>query len=75
MKYITRQPVNDPSVAAAHTATMRDLCCGHHPDDEEVGDLGQREERRIEEGDEEQAGCTQCEREALDPGDDISPIE
>src|SRR4029077_4959361 len=40
----------------------------HHPDHEEVSDLGQGEERRIEEGDEIQAGCTQCERDPPDPG-------
>ena len=39
-------------------------------DDQQVGDLGQREERRIEKGDDEQARAAEGERERLDPGDE-----
>ena len=44
----------------------------HHVDDEEVGDLGQRQERRIEEGDEEETRCAERQREGADSIDDFA---
>jgi len=37
----------------------------HHQDDEQVGDFGKRQDRRIEEGHHHQAGCAEGERERL----------
>ena len=42
----------------------------HHPDDEQIGDLGEREERRIEEGDDEEAGGAKGKRLSQDPADE-----
>ena len=46
------------------------LVMRHHPDDEQIGDLRQREHGRIEERYEEQAGRARCERERTDLVDD-----
>ena len=43
----------------------------HHPDDQEVGNLGQREKRRIEQRDHEEARRAHRQRERLDPVDEI----
>ena len=42
----------------------------HHPDDQQIVDLGKRQKGRVEEADEKQAGAPQREREPLDPVDE-----
>ena len=46
------------------------LVLHHHPDHQQVGDLWQRKNRRIEKSDQEEARSPQCEREYLNPRDD-----
>ena len=41
-----------------------------HDDEQKIGDAGQRQERRIEEGDEEQPRRTERQRERADAADD-----
>jgi hypothetical protein len=40
------------------------------PHQQQVDDFREREQRRIEEGDDEQPGTAECEREALHPADE-----
>jgi len=46
------------------------LVLGHHPDDEEIRDLGQREKRGIQECDEEESRGAERKRHRLHPADD-----
>ena len=53
---------------------MSDLLLRHQDHDEHIVDLGQREERRVEERHEEEARAAEGERQRLHPGEMSSSI-
>ena len=68
-KYSTKEAAIDRA-SQSHVKHEPRFVLRHHPHDEEIGDLGEREERRIQEGDEEKAGGAERECQRLEPADD-----
>ena len=60
----------EPSVAISRVVGHARLVLDDEHDDEQVVDLRQGQEGRVEEGNDEQTGTADAEREGLDPGDD-----
>ena len=74
-EYSRRHPATEPSVTLADVQRDKRLVVRHHEDDQDVGDLGEREKRRIQESDEEEPWRAERQRERSKQASTNLPIE